>query len=69
MNKGTQSFYEGMRVKCASTFIWDEELALSVNGKKRKIKKSDFVTAMQTSGLEEKVIENLFIKLLKAENK
>lgn len=46
-----------------------EELALSLNGKKRKLKKSDFITAMQASGLEDKVIENLFKKFLKAESK
>ena len=44
-----------------------EELALNLNGKKSKLKKSDFVTAMQISGLEEKVTENLFKKFLKVE--
>lgn len=43
----------------------DEELALTLNGKKRKIKKMDFITAMQTSGLEIKVIDNIFNKYLK----
>lgn len=42
-----------------------EELALSLNGKKRKLKKEDFITAMKTSGLNEKVIDNLFKKFLK----
>lgn len=46
-----------------------EELALTLNGKKRKLTKSDFVQAMQASGLELKVIENLFSRLLKASNK
>lgn len=46
-----------------------EELALTLNGKKRKLKKADFVMAMQASGLDEKVMENLFKKLLKAETK
>ena len=46
-----------------------EELALNLNGKKRKLKKSDFVTAMQASGLEEKIIENLFKKFLKTEGR
>ena len=42
-----------------------EELALTLNGKKRKIKKADFVTSMQASGLEDKVIENIFNKFAK----
>ena len=46
-----------------------EELALTLNGKKRKLKKSDFITAMQASGLEEKVIENIFRKFLKVKDK
>lgn len=46
-----------------------EELALNLNGKKRKIKKSDFVEAMRVSGLEDKVIGNLFNKFLKLEKK
>ena len=46
-----------------------EELALALNGKKRKLKKPDFITAMQESGLEEKVIENIFRKFLKVKDK
>ena len=46
-----------------------EELALTLNGKKRKIKKADFVASMQTSGLEEKVINNIFAKFTKAKDK
>lgn len=46
-----------------------EELALTINGKKRKIKKTDFVTSMQASGLEEKVINNIFAKFAKAKDK
>ena len=46
-----------------------EELALTLNGKKRKLKKSDFITAMQASGLEEKVVETIFRKFLKVKNK
>ena len=42
-----------------------EELALTLNGKKRKLKKADFTAAMQASGLEEKVIANLFNKFPK----
>ncbi|MBO5674289.1 MAG: HipA domain-containing protein [Paludibacteraceae bacterium] len=37
-------------------------MALTLNGKKRKIKKADFVTTMQASGLEEKVTNNIFTK-------
>ena len=46
-----------------------EELALALNGKKRKLKKPDFITAMQASGLEEKVTENIFRKFLKVKDK
>ena len=46
-----------------------EELALTLNDKKRKIKKADFVTSMQASGLEEKVINNIFTKFTKAKDK
>lgn len=43
-----------------------EELALNLNGKKKKIKKQDFITAFQSSGLDDKVIENIFLKFQKA---
>ena len=46
-----------------------EELALTLNGKKRKIKKADIVTSMQASGLEEKVINNIFAKFTKTKEK
>ena len=46
-----------------------EELALTLNGKKRKIKKTDFVTSMQASGLDEKVINNIFAKFAKAKDR
>ena len=41
-----------------------EELALTLNGKKRKLKKTDFVISMRASGMNEKVIENMFYKFL-----
>ena len=46
-----------------------EELALTLNGKKRKIRKADFVISMQASGLEDKIIENIFNKFVKAKDK
>lgn len=46
-----------------------EELALNLNGKKRKLKKEDFQKAMYVSGLDEKVINNIFNKFVKAEPK
>ena len=46
-----------------------EELALTLNGKKRELKKTDFVTAMQASGLGSKVIENIFNKFLRVRDK
>ena len=45
-----------------------EELALTLNGKKRKIKRVDFVTSMQASGLEDKVINNIFAKFAKVKD-
>lgn len=44
----------------------NEELALTLNGKKRKLRKSDFISAMTSSGLEEKQIENIFTKLIRS---
>ncbi|MBR5530665.1 MAG: HipA domain-containing protein [Bacteroidaceae bacterium] len=46
-----------------------EELTLTLNGKTRKIKKTDFVTSMQASGLEEKVINNICAKFAKAKDR
>lgn len=45
----------------------DEELALNLNGKRRKLKRSDFVVAMKTSGINEKAIENVFDKFANVE--
>lgn len=44
----------------------DEELALTLNGKKKRLKRSDFETAMRAGGMDEKAIENLFNKFVKA---
>ena len=46
-----------------------EELALTLNGKKRKIKKADFLASMQASGMEEKVINNIFAKFAKVKDR
>lgn len=43
-----------------------EELALNLNGKKRKLSKEDFILAMKASGMDEKVISNIFKKFLKS---
>lgn len=43
----------------------DEELALTLNGKKKKIKRADFEKAMLDSGMDEKAIEKLFKKFAK----
>lgn len=42
-----------------------EELALTLNGKKKKIKRSDFEKAMRDNGIDEKSIANLFNKFEK----
>ena len=39
-----------------------EELALNLNGKKRKIRKLDFEAAMKSSNMDEKAIANIFKK-------
>ncbi|MDE6542925.1 MAG: HipA domain-containing protein [Muribaculaceae bacterium] len=44
----------------------DEELALTLNGKKKKIKRGDFEKAMRESGMDEKAIANVFMKFSKA---
>ena len=47
----------------------DEELALNLNGKKKKIRRKDFLIAMKTSGMNDKSIENIFKKFEKLQNK
>lgn len=44
-----------------------EELALTLNGRKRNLHKRDFVLSMQAAGLDDKVIENIFHKFFKAQ--
>ncbi len=44
----------------------DEELALTLNGKKKKIKREDFEKAMSDCGMDEKAISNIFTKFSKA---
>ena len=43
----------------------DEDLALNLNGKKKKIKRKDFENAMNSAGIDQKVIENIFKKYKK----
>ncbi len=40
----------------------DEDLALNLNGKKKKLKRKDFEIAMKSAGLDPKVVENIFKK-------
>ncbi len=47
----------------------DEELALNLNGKKKKLKKKDFLIAMSTSGMNNKSIENVFKKFARQQDK
>lgn len=44
----------------------DEELALTLNGKKKKLKREDFVAAMNNLKVEEKQQQNIFSKMTKA---
>lgn len=46
-----------------------EELALTLAGKKRKLSKSHFTEAMVSSGLDEKVVENIIKKFVRTESK
>ena len=43
----------------------NEELALTLNGKKKKIRRSDFEIGMNRFGLEKKIIDNLFARFEK----
>ncbi len=47
----------------------DEELALNLNGKKKKLKRTDFETAMKSAGIEVKTIENIFNRFAKSISK
>ena len=44
----------------------EEEMALNINGSKKKLKKQDFVGAMNTLKVEEKQQQNIFSKMEKA---
>lgn len=44
----------------------DEELALTLNGKKKRIKREDFEKAMLDSGMDDKAIANIFNRFVKA---
>lgn len=44
----------------------DEDLALTLNGKKKKIKKDDLVAAMNTFRIDSRVYENMFIRYKEA---
>ncbi|MDL2256972.1 HipA domain-containing protein [Bacteroidales bacterium OttesenSCG-928-I14] len=43
----------------------DEELALTLNGKKRKLKKADFDNLLKSFKVDEKVVENVYEKFRK----
>lgn len=43
----------------------DEELALTLNGKKKNLERMDFIMAMKSSGINDKSIENIFEKFRK----
>ena len=47
----------------------DEDLALNLNGKKKKINRNDFTAAFTTLGLDAKQQENIFNKMEKAKPK
>ena len=43
----------------------DEELALTLNGKKKKLKRADFISSGMIMGVEQKTVERLFQKYVK----
>ncbi len=47
----------------------DEELALTLCGKKKRLKKSDFFKAMTSSGIPDKTAENILNKYAKLQNR
>ena len=47
----------------------DEDLALTLNGKKKKLKKKDFLEAINRFDIDPKAIENIFDKFKKSEEK
>lgn len=47
----------------------NEDLALTLNGKKKKINKSDFVAASKLANLDPKQLENIFDKMKQAKAK
>ncbi|MCI9846063.1 HipA domain-containing protein [Flavobacterium pectinovorum] len=47
----------------------DEEMALTLNAKKKKIRKSDFIAAFTSLNLEKKQQENIFNKMKKSKEK
>jgi len=47
----------------------EEDMALTLNGKKKKLKKQDFVAAMNTLKVDEKQQQNIFTKMEKARQK
>ena len=55
------SLYNNRKLGCTKIVMPEdtEELALTLNGRKRKIQKSDFVKVMTASGLSDKVINNI----------
>lgn len=46
----------------------DEDLALTLNGKKKKIKRADFIAAFNTMNLDAKQQDNIFNKMLKSKS-
>jgi serine/threonine-protein kinase HipA len=44
----------------------EEEMALTINGRKKKLNKNDFVAAMNALKVEEKQQQNIFRKMEKA---
>ena len=47
----------------------EEDMALTLNGKKKKLKRSDFVAAFNTMKLDSKQQENIFKKMVNAKSK
>jgi len=68
MAKGQYMLTPAYDMLCTALAIPEdnEELALTLNGKKRKLKRSDFEKVFAQSGLDAKVIDRIFLRFEKA---
>ncbi len=70
--KGTNGYHLAPAYDALASMLYlpndTEELALSLNGKRNRLKQTDFVQAMKTAGLSDKAITNLFDRIKSKSN-